>query len=89
MLLVQEIKIKISGEDPTLEEATAKARQIAAEENQETDLISWFNRRTNKHSPSCVHCEIGCRPGWEVYGENHGGRLRIEVNNGEYVFIFS
>jgi hypothetical protein len=36
-----------------------------------------------------VECEINGKPGWEVYGENHGGGLKISFNQGEYVFIYS
>ncbi len=86
---MKEIQIIVTGEKIDFDLARSLARTIAARDNPDTDLISWFNRIENRHSPSCVHCEIGCRPGWEVYGENHGGRIRFELNNGDYILIFS
>ncbi|MHB1016157.1 MAG: AF1514 family protein, partial [Desulfurivibrionaceae bacterium] len=54
-----------------------------------TDCLAWYDAHREAHSPGCVQCEIKGRPGWEVYGENHGGRLKIIFNQGEYVFIQS
>ena len=40
-----------------------------------------FSEAIPQKPPSCVRCEIGDRPGWEVYGENHEGRFRIIFND--------
>jgi len=62
---------------------------LAGRENEDYTLISWFDRTRNIHSPQCLHCEIKGEPGWEVYGKNHGGRLRISFNDGAMVLIYS
>ncbi|MFC1524079.1 AF1514 family protein [Thermodesulfobacteriota bacterium] len=86
---MQEINITISGQDINQEQAQKLARILAEQENPETMIISRFNRIADACSPCCLKGNIGEKPGWQVYGENHGGRKIINVNNGEYVFIFS
>lgn len=85
-----EIEINIDGIDLDFEDLR-KMTQIMAErrKNSETMLVAWSDRKRNKHSPCCVKCQIGDEPGWEVYGRNHDGRLRISVNKDEYVFIYT
>jgi hypothetical protein len=86
---MQEISIKISGSKTTQPEAQQIAQIIAQRDNPETICISRFNRPANACSPCCLKQKIGNKPGWEVYGENHGGRLKVTVNEGDYIFIFS
>jgi len=86
---MKEILIAISGAALDFEAARSMAKIMAMQENGETDCLAWSDKRRQKHSPSCVQCEIKGKPGWEVYGENHGGRLKIVFNQGEYVFIHS
>lgn len=86
---MQDILIGIQGADLDYELARDIARLIALRGEPETSLVACFDAKEQKHSPRCVQCEIGDRPGWEVYGVNHGGRLRIVFNNREYVFIYS
>ena len=84
-----EINIRISGETVNQEQAQRIGQLIAEKENPDTMVLSRFDRRANACSPCCLKSMIGDRPGWEIYGENHGGRLKININDGEYVFIFS
>ena len=86
---MKDILIAITGADLDFETARNMARIIALQDNGETDCLAWSDARQGRQSPSCVQCEIKGRPGWEVYGESHGGRLRISLNDGEYVFIHS
>ncbi|MDD2467710.1 MAG: AF1514 family protein [Desulfobulbus sp.] len=62
---------------------------LAARENEEFTLICWFDSLRKIHSPQCLHCEIKGEQGWEVYGRNHGGRLRISFNQETIVLIYS
>ncbi|RJX18778.1 MAG: hypothetical protein C4563_09085 [Desulfobulbus sp.] len=64
-------------------------RLLAEKDNPDTSLVAWADRGRATFSPSCVRCQIGEEPGWEVYGRNHGGRLRFSVNSDAYVFIYS
>ncbi len=86
---MKDILIAITGADLDFDLARGMARIIALQANGETDCLAWSDAYREMHSPGCVQCEIKGRPGWEVYGENHGGRLKIIFNQGEYVFIQS
>ena len=86
---MKDILIAITGANLDFEMARSMAKTIAQQENGETDCLAWADARQQNQSPGGVQCEIKGRPGWEVYGESHGGRLRISFNNGEYVFIHS
>ena len=86
---MKDILIAITGAELDFAMARSMARIIGQRENGETDCLAWSDVRQGSHSPRCLQCEIKGRPGWEVYGENHGGRLKIIFNEGEYVFIYS
>lgn len=86
---MKDILIAITGVELDFEMARKMASLIAQQENRETDCIAWADARQKKYSPSYVQCEINGKPGWEVYGENHGGWVKIVFNQGEYVFIYS
>lgn len=85
---MQEIRIEL-GDGAAFNECRDEARRLALQENPEAEIISWKNRENNSQSPCCLNCEFDGVEAWEVYGANHGGRLKIVVNNGLYVFIAS
>ncbi len=86
---MHDVKLTIEGQPLHFELARSLAKTLAEDGNDQADLVAWCDRERNLHSPCCIHCVIGDRPGWEVYGENHGGRLRISVNDDAFVFIYS
>lgn len=86
---LKEIAVQIAGDEVDLLLARQIGELIARRGNEETTLVAWNDSLRNVHSPQCLHCEIKGEPGWEVYGRNHGGRLRITVNNEAIVLIFS
>lgn len=86
---MKDIIVNISGDTLSQQQAQRIGQLIAEHDNPEAIVISRFNRLANACSPCCLKGEIGHKPGWEVYGENHGGRLKISINDGDYVFIFS
>ena len=86
---MQHITITLKQEEADFESARQRAREIAATDNPEAEIISWHNRDTKSQSPCCLRCDFDGVPGWEVFGKNHGGRLKIDVNEGQYVFITS
>jgi hypothetical protein len=88
--IMQEIDLLVKGCAVDFETARRMALAVAGrDEEEEPMLIAWNDRGRDKHSPGCLQCEIKGAPGWEVYGRNHGGRLRISINNDDYVFIYS
>ncbi len=87
--MMKEIDIQISGCKVSQEQAQQIGQVLAQLDNPDTMVISRFNCATNACSPCCLKGTLGGKPGWEIYGETHGGRLKITVNNGAYIFIFS
>jgi hypothetical protein len=69
----------------------AEAKQIADRAARNLDpqpmLLAWFERNTGEHSPR-VECCGDDKPAWLVYAESRGGNLVIQLNDGEYQFVF-
>jgi len=86
---MKEIKLTVSGLDVDFEDAQSIAESIASRKNPETDLMAWYDKTHDRHSPSIVECNKEGTPGWEEYGRHHGGKLEIKINNGDYVFIYT
>ncbi len=86
---MQQITLEILGMPLDFDLARQLADTIAHHENDDCTLISWYDGLNNRHSPQAVCCEIKGLPGWEVYGQNHGGRVRISFNNDTLVLIYS
>ena len=86
---MDKIECRFTGVLIDFEQAKAIARIVAEEGNEFAVLISWCDRDKGIHSPQCLQCEIKGEAGWEVYGRNHEGRLRISIDDDRYVFIFS
>ena len=86
---MQPVTIEISEYDVDYDQAKQVAEILAMRDNEYATLVSWNDREKGVHSPQCLKCEIKGDPGWEVYGRNHEGRLRISINSDDYVFIYS
>jgi hypothetical protein len=86
---MQRVEIQINGYEISFDQAREIARLLAEEDNDMATLVAWNDRERNIHSPQSLHCEIKGDPGWEVYGRNHEGRLRISINNDAFVFIYT
>ncbi|NIA04717.1 MAG: hypothetical protein GWP11_01950 [Proteobacteria bacterium] len=83
------ITVAIKGVKLDYNQAKRIAEIMALRDNESTMLVSWFDREQGTHSPQCLRCELEGAPGWEVYGRNHEGRLRISFNDDQFVFIYS
>ena len=81
--------LKIEVEDAGLdfvrakEIATREARRRAAD----AMLLSWNDRKRGVFYPD-VECGSRQRPAWIVFAESRGGNLTVDINDGEYTFIF-
>jgi len=86
---MKDVRITLEGVSLDFETLRKMTEILAIRENEFATLVSWNDREKNVHSPQCLKCEIKGEPGWEVYGRNHEGRLRISINNDQFVLIYS
>ena len=81
------IELKIDNPDPDFAEAKDLAKQKAKEMCTDPMLLSWYNGKTGESYPN-LECGPGDKPAWIVYAESRDGDLAIDVNEGQYIFIF-
>jgi hypothetical protein len=81
--------IEVLAEGEPVDFATAKglAYERAVQVLSEPMLLAWFDRNRGKYSPDVVCCDYD-KPTWLVYAESRGGRISIDVNNLDYVFVY-
>jgi len=63
--------------------AKEKAKELCADPM----LLSWFEGKSGKFYPA-VECGRRDKPPWIIYAEARGGDITIDINQGEFVFIF-
>ena len=81
--------ISIKTDDPDLEFTAAKdiAKQRAKELCTDPMLLSWFQGKTGEFYPN-MECGPGDKPAWITYAESRGGDMLININQGQYIFIY-
>lgn len=81
------IELKIN--DPDLDFVKAKdlAKQKAKESCEDPMMLSWYQGKTGESYPN-LECGPGDKPAWIVFAESRGGDLTIDINAGQYVFIY-
>ena len=68
-------------------EAKDIAKQKAKETCSDPMLLSWYQGETGESYPD-MECGPGDKPAWIVYAESRGGDLTIDINDGQFVFIY-
>lgn len=81
------IALKIDRPDLDFAEAKDKAKQRAKEICDDPMLLSWYQGKSGESYPN-LECGSDDRPAWIVYAESRGGNLTIDINAGQYVFIY-
>jgi len=71
------------GFDCAKDKAVAEARKYG----KDPEVVSWFDRKGGRHSQGDECCLEG-EPTWIAYAESKGAHLTIDVNQGEYIFLF-
>jgi hypothetical protein len=81
--------ITINTDNPDLEFTAAKdiASHRAKERCPDPMLLSWFQSKTGESYPN-MECGPGDKPAWITYAESRGGDLVIDINQGQYIFIY-
>ncbi len=83
----QHINIKIDNPDLGFVATKDIAKQKAKETCEDPMLLSWYQGKTGESYPD-LECGPGDKPAWITYAESRGGDLTIDINEGQYVFIY-
>jgi hypothetical protein len=83
----EHIKIHIGDPDLNFSKAKDLSKEKARERCKDPMLLSWHNGKTGEFYPR-FDCGSGDKPAWVVFAEARGGNLTIDINDGEYVFIY-
>lgn len=71
-------------------QAMKLANGIADEKLKDYMLLSWYDRdrdfESPQHSSECH--ENSAVPGYVDYGLHHGARLKVDIENGRFVFFY-
>jgi hypothetical protein len=86
---MQEISVLIAGLNLRFDTAQRISLSIAQEDNSEPMTLSWYDKKKERFSPNIEECTPEGLPAWEAYAKNRGGRLKINLNQGEYIFIYT
>lgn len=81
--------LQITCNDDKLDYPRARqlAEELAAGQLGDSLLVAWFDGQKNEEHPQVAECQH--KPGWLAYAQGHGGRLRIDVNDGEFSFVYA
>ena len=81
------VQLKIVDRNLNFKKAHAIAKQAAKELSADPMLLSWYQGKTGKFYPD-FECGRSDKPAWILYAESRGGDTAININNGEYIFIY-
>jgi hypothetical protein len=69
----------------------AKARLLAKEKAREISgnpmMLAWKNGKTGEYYPA-HECGKTEKPAWIVYAEARGANLTIDINDGDFIFLW-
>ena len=73
------------------QQAMAIAKAAAEQKLGEYMLMSWYDRdRDFESPPNTTECAGDCeKNGYIHYGLNHGATLKVDVEDGRFVFFFA
>lgn len=81
------VPLQLSGDPADFQTAWQMAREKAREISPAAMMVSWYNGKTGEFHPD-VDCGGDDRPVWISSAEAKGADLTIDVNKGEFVFLF-
>ena len=83
----QHIKVEIDNPELDFIEAKDIAKQRAKETCADPMLLSWYQGETGESYPN-LECGPGDKPAWITFAESRGGDLTVDINAGQFVFIY-
>jgi len=73
------------------QQAVALAKNEVQQRFEDNMLVSWYDRdRDFESPPNTTECAEGCKKdGYIHYGLNHGAKLKVDIEDGRFVFFFT
>ncbi len=81
------VSLQSTDTDRDFEKAAEVARSRARAINKNAMMLAWFNRRSGEGFPD-FDCGAGDKPPWRVFAEARGANLTVDVNDGEFIFLY-
>ena len=81
------IRIVIDNENLSYESAHDHAKKKARELTSDPMLLSWYCGKTGEYYPK-TECGRSDKPAWIVFAESRGADIAININDGEYIFLY-
>ena len=85
---IREIDVSVRGTALDYAAAHAIADVLGKKVARDAMLVAWFDGKNDMGYPVVQEC-TGDKPGWLAYAESHGGNLEVNINDGEFVFVFA
>ena len=81
------VKLSVDNGDLGIAAATDLAKQKAKELSDDSMLLSWYCGKTGEYYPK-TECGRSDKPPWIIFAESRGADIAININDGEYIFLF-
>jgi hypothetical protein len=81
------IRLSIDQQDLDFDSAKEQAKKKAKELTDDPMLLSWLNGKTGDFYPK-TECGPMDKPPWIVFAESRGADIAININDGEYIFLY-
>ena len=85
--LVEHINIQVDDPGLDFERAKELAKKAALGKTSMPMLLSWKNGIDGSFYPT-FECGKSAQPPWIVFAKARGANLTVEINGGDYVFMF-
>jgi len=81
------IRLTIDNKDLGYDDAHDLAKHMAMELSADPMLLSWYCGKTGEYYPK-TECGRLDKPAWIVFAESRGADIAININDGEYIFLY-
>ena len=81
------IEIQVGDEDLDFLKAKDMAKEKAKELSSDPMLLSWYSGKTGDYYPK-LECGSWDKPVWIIFAESRGADIAVDINEGEYIFLY-
>ena len=81
------VRLSVNKKDLDIASATDIAKRKAKELSDDPMMLSWYCGKTGEYHPK-TECGRSDRPPWILFAESRGADIAININEGEYIFLY-